>query len=356
MMIAPNTLIGDRYVVLEHVGAGGMQDVYRAKDNFLGGEVALKTPQPGQKTRRFQASAVIAGKVNHHNVAKTLDYFEENSEVYLVEEFVNGQTLEDKIQHRDFLDPHLAARTLHLLAKGIRASHLQGVIHRDLKPSNIMIDSSAGIEELKITDFGIATFTEEVFNEEAQSGDITRSTSGTVKGALPFMAPEMMFRKKGDQLTCALDIWSIGAMMFKLMTGKYPFGVFLDAAVNVKNQERLDWPAFMTANAQFAPLCRELQSIVDSCLEYDPAQRPTADDLVKMCQNLCYQTSERHEATVYRLIQNGYSGFAESNDHDVFFSIHSLYGASRVPNGSKISYSKFPGRPNARAHPVIIEK
>lgn len=160
-----------------------------------------------------------------------------------------------------------------MLAKGIRASHLQGVIHRDLKPSNIMIDSSAGIEELKITDFGIATFTEEVFNEEAQSGDITRSTSGTVKGALPFMAPEMMFRQKGDQLTCALDIWSIGAMMFKLMTGEYPFGVFLNAAVNVKNQKRLDWPSFMTENAQFAPLCRELQKIVDSCLEYDPAKR-----------------------------------------------------------------------------------
>ncbi|NOH19470.1 serine/threonine-protein kinase [Vibrio cyclitrophicus] len=355
-MIAPNTLIAGRYEVLDHIGAGGMQDVYLAKDNFLGGQVALKTPQPGQKNRRFQASAVIAGKVNHHNVAKTLDYFEEDGIVYLVEEFVNGQTLEEKIEQREFLDPHLAARTLHLLAKGIRASHIQGVIHRDLKPSNIMVDSSAGVEELKITDFGIATFTEEVFNEEAESGDITRSTSGTVKGALPFMAPEMMFRKKGDTITCALDIWSIGAMMFKLMAGEYPFGVFLEAAVNVKNQERIDWPAFMTANVQFQPLCRELQDIVDSCLEYDPAKRPSADDLVTMCQNLCYQTSERHEATVHRLIQNGHSGFATSQDHDVFFSIHSLYGARRVPHGSRISYSKFPGYPNARAHPVIIEK
>ncbi|WP_438373838.1 hypothetical protein [Aeromonas caviae] len=140
------------------------------------------------------------------------------------------------------------------------------------------------------------------------------------------------------------------------MTGKYPFGVFLEAAVNVKNQERLDWPSFMTSNAQFAPLCRELQSIVDSCLEYAPVKRPTADDLVKRCQNLCYQASSRHEATVYRLIQNGYSGFARSKDHDVFFSIHSLYGAKPVQKGSLISYSKFPGQPVDRAHPVIIEK
>jgi serine/threonine-protein kinase len=355
-MIAANTLIGGRYEVSKHIGAGGMQDVYLAKDQILGGYIALKTPLPGQKTRRFQASAVIAGKVNHHNVAKTLDYFEENGDVYLVEEYVNGQTLEDKIKNREFLDPHLAARTLHLLAKGIRASHIQGVIHRDLKPSNIMVDSSAGVEELKITDFGIATFTEEVFNEEAEFGDITRSTSGTVKGALPFMAPEMMFRKKGDNITCALDIWSIGAMMFKLMAGEYPFGVFLDAAVNVKTQNRLDWPLFMTANPQFSPLCRELQSIIDSCLEYDPAKRPTADNLVKMSQNLCYQTSERHEATVDKLIQNGYSGFASNPQHSVFFSIHSLYGASRVPSGSKITYSKFPGNPNASPHPVIIQK
>ena len=154
----------------------------------------------------------------------------------------------------------------------------------------------------------------------------------------------------------ALDIWSIGAMMFKLMAGEYPFGVYLDAAVNVKTQNRLAWPSFMTENPQFSPLARELQTIIDSCLEYDPTKRPTADDLVKKCQNLCYQTSKRHEATVTKLIQNGYSGFASNPQHSVFFSIHSLYGASRVQSGSKITYSKFPGHPNARAHPVIIQK
>lgn len=353
-MIAPNTLIIERYKVIEHIGAGGMQDVYLAEDQFLGGVVALKTPQPGQKNRRFQASAVIAGKVNHHNVAKTLDYFEDDGNVYLVEEFVKGETLEEKIEQRKFLDPHLAARTLHLLAKGIRSSHIQGVIHRDLKPSNIMVDSSPGLEELKITDFGIATFTEEVFREEAEAGDITRSTSGTVKGALPFMAPEMMFRKKGDVITCALDIWSIGAMMFKLMTGEYPFGVYLEAAVNVKIKNRLEWPSFMVSNQQFAPLSLELQSIIDKCLEYDPSVRPSADDLVTMCQNLCYQTTERHEATVSKIIQNGYSGFAQSHDHKIFFSKHSVYGPSKVYEESRISYSKFPGLPNERAHPVIV--
>lgn len=353
-MIKQGAIITGRYEVIKHIGAGGMQDVYLVTDKILGGEFALKTPQLGQKTRRFQASAVIAGKVNHHNVAKTLDYFEDDGNVYLIEEFVNGETLEDKIKRRSFLDPHLAARTLHLLAKGIRASHIQGVIHRDLKPSNIMVDSGLGIRELKITDFGIATLTEEVFNEAAESGDITRSNSGTVRGALPFMAPEMMFRKQGDKLTCALDIWSIGAMMFKLLTSEYPFGVYFDAAVNVKNKQRLPWPSFMTANPQFAPLARELQEIVDSCLNHDPTKRPTAEDLVSRCQNLCYQFSERHVATVNRLIQNGASGFASNSAHSIFFSTHSIYGNTPVTGSSVISYSKFPGHPADRAHPVIV--
>lgn len=353
-MIEANKIIGGRYKVIKHIGAGGMQDVYLVHDNFLGNQVALKTPQLGQKTKRFQASAVIAARVNHHNVAKTLDYFEEDGNVYLIEEFVAGHTLEDKIERRKFLDPHLASRVLHLLAKGINASHQQGVIHRDLKPSNVMVDSGSGVDHLKITDFGIATLTEDVFDEAAESGDLTRSTSGTVKGALPFMSPEMMFRKPGDKLTCAMDIWSIGAMMFRLLTGIYPFGVYLEAAVNVKTQNRAPWPAFMTANNQFAPLARELQDIVDSCLEYVPENRPTAEDLITRCQNLCYMTSKRHEGVVNAMIQNGYSGFASNRAHSVFFSIHSVYGNARPSKLSNISYSRFKGKPNYRAHPVVV--
>ncbi|WP_325893016.1 serine/threonine-protein kinase [Grimontia sp. NTOU-MAR1] len=353
-MIESGTMFGGRYTIIRHIGAGGMQDVYLANDSYLNKNVALKTPQLGQKTKRFQASAVIAARVNHHNVAKTIDYFEEGDQVFLIEEFVDGQTLEQKTETREFLDPHLGARTLHLLAKGINASHKQGVMHRDLKPSNIMVDSSAGINYLKITDFGIATLTEEVFEEEANSGDLTRSTSGTIKGALPFMAPEMMFRKPGDKLTCAIDIWSIGAMMFKLLTGEYPFGVYLDAAVNVKTNNRVAWPAFMTTNKQFSPLATELQRIIDRCLSPQPESRPTAQDLIDECQNLCYMTEERFEAEVYRMIQNNYSGFASNSQHEVFFSIHSVYGKSKPSANSMISYSKFSGSPKDRAHPVVV--
>lgn len=352
-MIQIGKIIADRYEVMGFIGAGGMQNVYRVNDLKLNMLVVLKTPQDPKIDHKFKNSAIIAARVNHHNVAKTLDYFEYQGKSYLIEELVNGGTLEDKVDAYEYLDPHLAAKIFHQIAKGIRASHSHGVIHRDLKPSNIMVLEGVGISGLKITDFGVATLTERVFEEEAQSGDITRSTSGTVKGALPFMAPEMMFRKAGDHLTEAIDIWSVGAMMFKLMTGIYPFGVYLQAAVNVSTRNRAEWPAFMVAKAQFAQLSIELQSLVEQCLSYDPNDRPTAVDLVEKCQNLCYQSEERFEGGVLRSLPNVAGFFASDRGGDVFLHKDSVYGASVLNSGDRILYSKFPGMPNKRAHPVI---
>lgn len=333
-----------------------MQDVYLASDRVVGKDVALKTPQPGQAEKRFKQSAKFAARINHHNVAKTLDYVEEGGRQYLIEEYVEGETLEQKSQRFKIVDPHLASRILHHLSKGVAASHHVGVVHRDLKPSNVIAAMGANLHDLKITDFGIATLTEEVFEEAARDGDLTRSTSGTIRGALPYMAPEMMFRSPGEHPGTPADIWSIGAMMFRLLTGEYPFGVYLDAAVNVKNQTRKGWPAFMTSNAQFKPLAEELQVIVDKCLDYSPVNRPTADDLVDMCSDLCYLSVDRSEGTVTRIIQNGHSGFANTASGDVFFSMESVCGPVRPSDhrNQSISFSSFAGQPAPRAHPILV--
>lgn len=351
-----NDLVASRYRIIAHVGRGGMQDVYSARDLLLETDVALKTPQAGQAARRFKQSAILAARVNHYNVAKTLDYVEENASVYLIEEFVQGETLEEKMTRYGLLDPYLGALVLHHLSKGIAASHHAGVIHRDLKPSNVMTEAGVNIRKLKITDFGIATLTDELMEEAAQDGNLTLSTSGTIKGALPYMAPEMMFRQPGDHPGPPTDIWSLGAMMFRLLTGDYPFGVFLQAAVNVQNRTRKAWPAFMTSKAQFRPLARELQAIVEACLSYDPNDRPTADRLVEMCGQLCYSTAERLDGTVTGLIQNGYSGFLTTSSGSLFFSMDSVYGPKRPDqaDNKKVSVAHYPGSPNARAHPVIV--
>lgn len=350
-------LISSRYKIDRHIGRGGMQDVYLAHDTLVDIEVAVKTPQPGQPLKGFSKSAVIAARINHHNVAKTYDYFIENDQPFLVEEYVSGQTLEEKLTRFGAVDPHLGARVLSHLAKGIAASHHAGVIHRDLKPSNIIVELGVNLHELKITDFGIATLTEEVFALAARDGgDLTRSTSGTIKGALPYMAPEMMFRNPGEHPGSAADIWSLGALMFRILAGDFPFGVFLDAAVNVKNRTRKPWPNFMASNTQLAPLAVELQNIVDRCLNYDPKLRPTADQLISECSKLCYINVDRIEGSVHRLIQNGYSGFANDHHGQTFFSMESVYGTRRPDSqiNQKICYSRFPGMPQHRGHPVVV--
>lgn len=349
-------IISSRYILQRHIGRGGMQDVYLASDQLLGVEVAIKTPQAGQPDKRFSQSAIIAARVNHHNVAKTLDYFEENNRLFLIEEFVPGETLEAKLTRFGAVDPHLGARVFHHLSKGVAASHHVGVVHRDLKPSNIIAEPGVNLHQLKITDFGIATLTEEVFSQAAKDGDLTRSTSGTIRGALPYMAPEMMFRSPGDHPGSEADIWSLGAMMFKILTGDYPFGVYLQAAVNVQNQKRAPWPAFMTSNPQYKPLAEQLQAIIEKCLAYAPEKRPSADQLVEEISDLCYINVHRSEGTVDKLIQNGYSGFANDVDGCTFFSMESVYGVRR-PSASKnkrICYSRFPGVPQHRGHPVVV--
>jgi len=354
----PGDIVSERYRVERHVGRGGMQDVYLAHDTVLDTSVALKTPQAGQPDKRFKSSAKIAARVNHHNIAKTLDYIEEDGRLFLIEEYVDGVNLDDRLKTFGAIDPHLAARIFLHASKGVAASHHAGVVHRDLKPSNIVVEHSVNLHNLKITDFGIATLTEEIFDEAARDGDITRSTSGTIRGALPYMAPEMMFRQPGDHPGKSVDIWSLGAMMFQILTGKVPFGVYLQAAVNVQNRKREPWPAFMISNPQYKTLSEQLQGIVEKCLRYDVKDRPCADEVVEEISELCFIGVERKLGKVDNLIQNRYSGFIRGDDGaTTFFSQESVYGLrSSASEGDTVCYSSFPGSPRDRGHPIIVMK
>lgn len=352
-------VVAERYEVLKHIGQGGMQDVYLAKDLLLNSRVALKTPLPGQHARRFSQSAKIAARVNHHNVAKTLDYLELEGRLFLVEEYVPGDNLDVKLKAFGVLDPHIAARVFLHLTKGIAASHHAGVVHRDLKPSNIIVEGGVNLHKLKITDFGIATLAEGVFEDAAQKGELTLSNSGTIRGALPYMAPEMMFRNPGDNPGKPSDIWSLGALMFQLLTGDVPFGYYLQAAVNVQTNNRKAWPSFMSDKPQFSPLANQLKAVVDKCLTYKPESRPTADDLLNEISNLCFICVDRVEGRVSNLIQNGYSGFIDGDDgKKTFFSMESVYGEKKpnVSSDNKVCYSCFSGHPRDRGHPVVVIK
>jgi len=352
-VIKAGTKLGSRYQIASYVASGGMQDVYKANEELTGEQVALKTPQSGQGNRRFKQSAILSGRINNYNVAKTFDYFEAGGVPYLIEEFVDGTTLEvatlDAVPQ---IDPHLAAYLMLRIAKGLAASHLAQVAHRDLKPSNILV--STNFDSVKITDFGIATLAESLFEEViAKNGDLTRSTSGTIKGALPYMAPEMMFRKQGEHVGFEADIWSLGAMMFRLMSGEFPFGEGMMVPVNVEKKKPVVWPRFLTTKPQYAALSQSVISIVEGCLTYDKTQRPLASQVVQTCEELCFNFSPRQMGIVEEVKWS--TGFVRSSAGDrVFYHSDSVYGAVTPKQGSKVIFSPHSGSPFPRAHPLVV--
>ncbi|WP_417540010.1 serine/threonine-protein kinase [Marinobacter sp.] len=345
--------VGGRYKIEEFIGEGGMQYVYKAHDLLLGRKVALKTPKNNSATKRFRRSAVVAAKVNHHNVAKTLDYINESGNRYLIEELVEGSDLQAALMQRaKFLDPYLAACIFNQLARGLSAAHHAGVIHRDLKPTNVMISGGYSLRELKITDFGIAKMADEELSEAAKGGTSTLTTSQTAVGALPYMAPEAI--ETPDLVGPPADIWSIGAMFYHMLTGDFPYGNGLKAVRRILANEIAPAPKFMSANPQFSFLARDLLDISLSCLKSDPGQRPTADELVQRCESLCYSKSPRYEGSVKSVYYNRYGFIARVAGDDVFFNQSSVYGPQPAIPGSKLCFSMFKGGGAWRAHPVIV--
>lgn len=348
--LAAGDIIGARYEVERYLDEGGMQFVYVAKDLLIGRIVALKTPKNKSAQKRFRRSAVVAAKVNHPNVAKTLDYVREGDRRFLIEELIEGKDLKAALlKDAKFLDPYLAAKVFHHLAKGVAAAHHAGVIHRDLKPTNIMVVGDYSLNELKVTDFGIAKMAEEELAEAVEGGETSMTSSQTAVGALPYMAPEAIENPK--DVSKASDIWSIGAMMYHLLSGQYPFGQGLKAVPQIIAAALPEVPGFITNKAQFAPLGREVMNLALSCLKKDPQQRPTADALVLSCSELCYTSTPRHSGMINNILYSSY-GFISSPLGNVFYHNDSVYGAP-LKIGDRVMFSSYDGGGANRALPVV---
>lgn len=355
----PKEIIADRYEIIEYLDEGGMQEVYRAKDLRLNREIALKTPKNSSAEKRFQRSAIVSARINHPNIAKTLDYIECDDNYYLIEELIKGIDLKSiTSQYLKIIDPYLAARILHHLAKGVSVAHHAGVVHRDLKPNNIMIVGGLKFSEIKVTDFGIAKLAEQEISGAVEDGTSSMGNSKTFIGAIPYMAPELI--EKNSQVTQAVDIWAIGAIIYELISGNLPFGGngnnIVEVIQNVfSNPLKIpDKPSSLN-QTQFETLGNQLYEIVISCLQKDPDSRPKADDLVKCCESLCYPIVPRYTGTFNNFVSNrNNQGFIKSDDGStVFFHFDSVYGSSPKV-GQKVYFSEFSGTPRNRAHPVIV--
>lgn len=343
----------NRYTIVKEIGEGGMQKVFLAKDNILDRHVALKTPKNKSAEKRFHRSAVLASKVNHPNVAKTLDYFIEDEREFLTEEFIDGVDLDQAILNNyTSVDPYLTAKIFHNLSKALSASHHVDVIHRDLKPSNIMVTGGVSATGIKITDFGISKMAGDEIDEAAKNGEGSITSSQTAMGALPYMAPEII--KSQGRVSKPSDVWALGAMMFRILSGEYPFGTGYMAIPGILTGKPVPYPDFITSNEQFEPLAKDIIKIIDSCLTLDPAKRPTADKLVSLCGQLCYSVCEREQGIIgdTRL---AYGFIRVDHQPQVFFHYDSVYGSKPVSK-DKVIFAKYLGGGHDRAHPVIKAK
>ena len=347
----PGELIGNRYEIIDYISEGGMQEVYAANDTLLTRRVALKTPKTNSARKRFHRSASTSASINHSNVAKTLDYLEENNRYYLIEELIEGTDLGQALRENfDRLDPYLCAHVLHHLAKGLAASHHAGVVHRDLKPSNIMVAGGMAFNGIKITDFGIAKMAEAELAVVDGGDEEALTQSATALGALPYMAPEMI-----DSFTNATrpaDVWSIGALTFELLSGAKPFGTGYRAVPAIQAAIVPPLPPELLAKPQFAELARNIYGLIQRCLQKDPEARPTADALVRLCEELCYSVKERRIGTVGYMPYQTQGFIGSPFGADVFFHQDSV-AVGRVASGDRVWFSTFPGEPRERAFPVV---
>ena len=267
MPLARGALLGP-YRVDAEIGAGGMGQVFRATDTRLGRAVAIKVlPEhrwsDPQLRHRFEREARALSSLSHPNLCSLYDIGElaqsGGSIPYLVMEFLEGETLRDRIDNGGRIGMRKALMWAAQIAHGLAAAHQKGVIHRDLKPENVFITQG---ELLKILDFGLA-LTEP---SGTDTSTLVRTQPGMVMGTAHYMSPEQV---RGIALDARSDIFTLGIVLFEMLTGEVPFHA--RSPVETMNAIVIDEPPDI--GALVSPIPEAVEELVWRCLEKDPARR-----------------------------------------------------------------------------------
>lgn len=280
MMVSPVLTVGrtlGHYRIIEEIGAGGMGVVYRAHDERLQRDVALKVLAPEvlideSSRKRFRNEALALSRAIHPNIATVHDFDVQDGLDFLVMEYIQGVTVSEKLRSAPFPEKEIIGLGIQL-AEGLSAAHEHGIVHRDLKPGNLRL-STQGI--LKILDFGIASVPVGDSVTTQSSTDI-----GVIAGTLMYMAPEQLLGRKVDART---DIYAMGLVLYQMATGQHPF-------MDVERSRRLIGAILnqvpLPARQRNPIMSPELERIIARCLNKEPLTR--------------YQTAKEVAADLCRL-------------------------------------------------------
>src|SRR5438105_1904264 len=308
MTIDAGTKLG-RYEIRSKIGAGGMGEVYRARDEKLNRDVAIKVlpillSQDQDRLRRFEQEAQAAGALNHPNILAVHDVGMHDGAPYIVSELLEGEELREQLNDGS-LPQRKALDYAQQIAQGLAAAHEQGITHRDLKPENLFVTTDGRV---KILDFGLAKL-RPLRNESVSSEIDTRkqiTDPGTVMGTVGYMSPEQV---RGHEADHRSDIFSFGSILYEMLSGQRAFRreTMAETMTAILKEEP---PELSETNAKIS---LPLEKIVRRCLEKKPEGRfHSASDLAFALEALSTSSGSQGTAPVLSPVtdsQTGFSGF-----------------------------------------------
>lgn len=258
-MVIEAGALGERYTIVERIAVGGMGAVYRATDNRLNRTVAVKLLKEGlahdpRFVERFRREARSAAGLTHPNIASVFDYGEEDGRHFIVMELADGRDLARILLDEGPLPADRALKITAATADALGHAHQMGVVHRDVKPANILVDAH---DRVKVTDFGIAR----------AAGDSTITQTGTILGTAFYLSPE---QASGDNLGPHSDVYSLGVVLYEMLTGAVPFTADSPVSVAMKHlNEEVPAPSWLKPG-----ITPDVDELVRSATAKDPKERP----------------------------------------------------------------------------------
>ena len=265
------TVINDRYKIIKLVGTGGMGSVYLAEHEILRKKVAIKILHYEQSKRkdtveRFKREAIAASNIGQDNIVDVTDFgYTEEGNAYFVMEYVEGRSLADVMKEQRVLPLEFAVSVAAQIAVALYSAHGKGIIHRDLKPENILLTNKDGnYPFVKIVDFGISKILQSDAKPDERLRTLTKS--GAIFGTPEYMSPE---QAAGESVEPASDIYSLGVIMYEMLTGRLPF--FDDNYMKILHKHQYEFPELPSNVNPDIP--SDVNALIMKCLEKKPFNR-----------------------------------------------------------------------------------